>query len=920
MDILLVILLHFSLLLQFSSGEEVLCKENEEYNECGSGCPLTCSNYLEPIFCTKLCIKGCFCKPGYIKGPGGKCILPEECPVGPCRENERPTQCVIPCNTCAQRGKCYNGYCNKGCDCKLGFYRNYTGHCIPGSQCDLQDPLPCPRNEHFVPCVSLCNDCYYRGNCEEIFCEPGCDCKPGYFRNENDECVPENRCFSDDVICGDNEEYTDCVIPCNDCIKRGNCPYSCVPGCDCKIGYYKNSTGICIPAYQCPLVPSKQRCPVNEEYYRCMPTCRNTCDTYHAPVVRCTATCRSGCSCKPGLVRRNDGVCVSPAECPKVCKEDEEYKECGTACPFNCTNFDKKFLCTQQCIKGCFCKPGYIRGPEGTCIIPSNCPTVCQANEEYQACGTACPFTCANFKKPFVCTQQCIKGCFCKSGFIRGPSGKCIDPAYCPKECKENEEYTECGSACPPTCSNQTTTCSQQCIKGCFCKPGYVRNPDGQCILPRFCPVECKANEDYRQCGSTCPPTCDTYRNPIACIEKCVQGCFCKAGFVRDPHGNCVLPSNCPIVCNENEEYHECGSACPRTCNNTLELTKCQERCVKGCFCKPSYVRGPQGSCILPSSCPMICKENEEYRECGSACPPTCSNPGPVSCAERCIKGCFCKTGFVRDPHGKCVLPTSCPTVCRKNEIFKDCAPACPTTCDNFRRSLVCKLPCVRGCTCKYGYVQGPDRMCILPTSCPQTVNQIQGRSGGSLDDEETTVTSDKKTTIAQPSASDTTTPGSPTENTTASSQLAENTTASSKHAETTLGTTTKPNENVLNPTTVKKEKQDSTTANVSTTITPSTTLQPSKNEKHTTIIQQVAKEKQDPTTPKQTTFIASTQTEPVTTQKATKLDSPATTPSKANNDTKNCQKTSASMADTTAISTISTITQQSSLKNSTKL
>lgn len=59
--------------------------------------------------------------------------------------------------------------------------------------------------------------------------------------------------------------------------------------------------------------------------------------------------------------------------------------------------------------------------------------------EVYAVCGTACPKTCQKInEEPTVCTRQCVKGCFRKTGYIRDKcSGKCIKPEGCPmQQCK----------------------------------------------------------------------------------------------------------------------------------------------------------------------------------------------------------------------------------------------------------------------------------------------------------------------------------------------------------------------------------------------------------------------------------------------------------------------------------------------------
>jgi len=51
------------------------------------------------------------------------------------------------------------------------------------------------------------------------------------------------------------------------------------------------------------------------------------------------------------------------------------------------------------------------------------------------------------------------------------------------------------------------------------------------------------------------------------------------------------------------------------------------------------------------------------FTECGTACPPTCKEPGPVACTQQCVVGCQCPIGTVLDEvQKKCVKPNQCAT------------------------------------------------------------------------------------------------------------------------------------------------------------------------------------------------------------------------------------------------------------------
>ena len=57
----------------------ILCEDGKEYSDCGSPCPVTCDNFLQPIICPSVCSQGCFCPEGTVLH-NNQCIPPIQCP------------------------------------------------------------------------------------------------------------------------------------------------------------------------------------------------------------------------------------------------------------------------------------------------------------------------------------------------------------------------------------------------------------------------------------------------------------------------------------------------------------------------------------------------------------------------------------------------------------------------------------------------------------------------------------------------------------------------------------------------------------------------------------------------------------------------------------------------------------------------
>ncbi|KAI8439766.1 hypothetical protein MSG28_013453 [Choristoneura fumiferana] len=158
------------------------------------------------------------------------------------------------------------------------------------------------------------------------------------------------------------------------------------------------------------------------------------------------------------------------------CPPNEEYLLCGSACPFNCSD-PGPVSCSQDCVEGCFCKSGFLRNDTGVCV---------NADE----CIGACARTCAD-PEPTACGLACSMGCFCKAGFVRDEkTKKCVTLDQCPAEqcLNKNEVYDICLASCEPSCDNPSPFCAKICTGGCVCAPGLLRNSDGECVSVDKCP------------------------------------------------------------------------------------------------------------------------------------------------------------------------------------------------------------------------------------------------------------------------------------------------------------------------------------------------------------------------------------------------------------------------------------------------
>lgn len=102
----------------------------------------------------------------------------------------------------------------------------------------------------------------------------------------------------------------------------------------------------------------------------------------------------------------------------------------------------------------------------------------------------------------------------------------------------QNELNIECGNSCSESCAAQgkNIACPRMCTQGCFCKPGFARDTSGRCIAKNLCQnssgnnpcasVRCAAGQICR--NGINGPQCDSA--PIAIPEP--EPGFSRKGWI----------------------------------------------------------------------------------------------------------------------------------------------------------------------------------------------------------------------------------------------------------------------------------------------------------------------------------------------------------------------------------------------------
>ncbi|XP_026480220.1 BMP-binding endothelial regulator protein-like [Ctenocephalides felis] len=118
-------------------------EQNLVYTDCGSSCPPTCEDWNQiRKFCKSKCVSGCECKPGFfltddVEAQDGmsKIICPKKNQV----YNKCGTGCPLTCRDWNKLARNCHAMCFVGCQCAPGFFLDDKNECINPNLCPYME-------------------------------------------------------------------------------------------------------------------------------------------------------------------------------------------------------------------------------------------------------------------------------------------------------------------------------------------------------------------------------------------------------------------------------------------------------------------------------------------------------------------------------------------------------------------------------------------------------------------------------------------------------------------------------------------------------------------------------------------------------------------------------------------------------------
>nr|CAB3245495.1 IgGFc-binding protein-like [Phallusia mammillata] len=441
-------------------------------------------------------------------------------------------------------------------------------------------------------------------------------------------------------------------------------------------------------------------CQPDKVLNRCGPACPATCEN---PEPEECGPCIAACQCTEGLVLNTDSnTCIPKEACE--CTPDTTFRTEG--CDYIC-------LCSSVGVASCFPFPCFINEecinrtcqPRETCPIPSG--------SFMTDCASPCPATCLD-PYPDPCLEECQPGCECQDSEVVESDFFCTSMEFCfrcsDRKYQDGVMYYnyDCTSVC--WCSNGVQNCQST-----FCDTTTAICSNGQCIPENGYCGEI-IGSFYSDCANPCPPTCSNL-NPTGpeCTQPCIEGCQCFPGFVlQEDINQCVVPEACGCYDEVNDFYLQFGQYL-RTCTRVCVCLPGGIQCFDGLTCEPFFGTCDGNECIpYPPECAHI--PNSIYLECGPSCPETCIPTNETICSDVCVEGCHCPPNLIlNEAINACVVRDGGCEGCQNEagepimESFGFFQENCTELCFCRAGTIVCfDFTCDSTCV---------DEVCILPPS-----------------------------------------------------------------------------------------------------------------------------------------------------------------------------------------------------------
>ncbi|XP_053305740.1 mucin-5B-like [Spea bombifrons] len=597
-------------------------------------------------------------------------------------------------------------------------------------------------NEVFHPCHNFVNPSAYYKNCltDTCSCEKSEDCMCAALSSYVRACAVKGviiekwqtkACSKYITVCPKNlvfsSSITSCQPTCRSLSERDimcNIHFDPLPGCTCRMGYYMDISGKCVPAASCPC------------YFRGIPMLSG--ETIHESGTICT--CNKGkLSCTPPSIPD----CKDPMIYIGCDNEKPNMK--GSECFKSCQTLDMQCYNT-RCVPGCVCPQGLVSDDKGGCIPETQCP--CIHNEVIFAPGDSITVqcnTCVCKNRMWECTDNSCLGT-CKvygdghyitfDGNRYSFNGNCqytLSQDHCSLD-NGNSTFRVITENIP--CGTTGMTCSKS-IKVFLGSYELILADDHLNVVQRgigievpyrvrlmgiYLVIEAKngllllwdkktsifikvtktfkgrlcglcgnfdgnGNNDFTTRGNAVVGNIEEFGNSWKLNTACPDAKFTRNACAMNPYRLSWAQKQCSII------NSRVFSACHPHVNPSPFYDACVSdscACNSGgdceCFCSAvaAYAQtcGEFGICISwrdPNTCPLFCdyyNSHQEcewhYKPCGAPCMKTCRNPsGKCAFEIRGLEGCYpsCPKNkpFFDEDEMKCVSICGCYDADRKH-------------------------------------------------------------------------------------------------------------------------------------------------------------------------------------------------------------------------------------------------------------